>query len=59
MIIVMHLFSLNFVYLLFKPVAKLTNLLMSICSTSAFKAGKSVLVAKVDVYIPVACSNYS
>ena len=32
---------------------------MSSCSTSAFKAAKSLLVAKVDVSIPVACSNYS
>ena len=48
-----------FVFKLFKPVAKLTNLSMSSCSTSAFKAAKSFSVAKLDVYIPVACSNYS
>ena len=32
---------------------------MSRCATSAFKAAKSLVVANVDVYIPVACSNYS
>ena len=32
---------------------------MSSYSTSAFKAAKPILVAKVDVSIPVACSNYS
>ena len=51
--------SCPFAFKLFKPVAKLTNLLMSSYSTSAFKAAKPLLVDKVDVSIPVACSNYS
>ena len=49
--------SSTFVFKLFKLVEKLVSLLMIILSTSAFKAIKSVLEAKSDVSMPVACSN--
>ena len=49
--------SSTFVFKLFKLVGTLTSLLMCSLSTSAFKAMKSFLAAKLDVSMPVASSN--
>ena len=49
--------SSNFVFKLVNLVRTLTNLLMSILSTSAFKAIKLFLAAKSDVLTPVSSSN--
>ena len=41
-----------------EALVSLYSLLMSTLSTSTFKAIKSLLAAKLDVSVPVACSNY-